>query len=187
MEKAIFPYKLIGEMYSIFTECELQKLYPYTYAFLFDIRQILKKRDKGNGNYPAWFAYGRSQGMTNWGKKLLIPYIAGTPTAVLSFEENVLLYCGYAIFSDDDSELKLLKCFLESSAFWYYIKHTSKPYAKGYMSLAKNYIKNFSIPILSKKQKNYLLNEFDTIKRDRYICKLYGLKGYNIIEERTEI
>lgn len=178
MEKAIFPYNLVGSAFSVIEECDLKEMYPSTYAFFLDIKAILLKRDKGQGKYPEWFAYGRSQGITNWGKKLLIPYIAEVPTAVISLQEDVLFYCGYAIFSDDDSELMVLKRFLESSAFWYYIKHTSKPYAKGYMALAKNYIKNFSIPILTEEQKIYVLQENDLCRLDSWIWSLYELEEY---------
>lgn len=178
MEKAIFPYKLDGNTPSVIKESEFKELYPHTYAFFVDIKEILLKRDKGHGKYPEWFAYGRSQGITNWGKKILIPYIAEKPTAVISLREDVLFYCGYAIFSDNNSELIILKRFLESSVFWFYIRHTSKPYAKGYMALAKNYIKNFSIPNLTQEQKNYLIEETNLSKLDAWIWSLYGLDKF---------
>lgn len=175
MEKAIFPYKATETNYNIIEECELKENYPYAYAFFLDVKEILMRRDKGKGNYASWFAYGRSQGITNWGKKLLIPYIAGTPTAVISTRPDVLFYCGYAVFSENENELVILKRYLESSAFWFYIKNTSKPYAKGYMAFAKNYIKKFSIPTLSQSQKEYLLNEKDPAKIDWWIWESYGL------------
>ena len=157
MEIAIFPYTHNDNVYSIIKEADFQSSFPEAYKFLVKYKDLLMNRDKGKGDYPAWYAYGRTQGMNNFGKKLLIPYISGSPVAVLSLDPTVLFYCGYALFSDDVEELRILKVFLESEAFWYYIFHTSKPYSKGYMAFAKNYIVNFTIPILSKEEKKYIL------------------------------
>ena len=120
--------------------------------------------------------------MNNFGKKLLIPYIAGEPIAVLSLEEKLLFYCGYALISDDEQELKILKCFLESDAFWYYIYHTSKPYSKGYMAFAKNYIVNFTIPKLSEAEKQYLLSNSSKSELNRWIWTKYGIDNPPLIE-----
>ena len=42
------------------------------------------------------------------------------------------------------------------------------------MALAKNYIKNFGIPILSDEQKRDLLS-LQSDKREKYIASLYGV------------
>jgi len=175
IEQAIFPYEINGNC-SIIEEQELAKRFPKTYKFLSVHRNDLDNRDKGNGDYPAWYAYGRTQGMNNFGKKLLLPYIAGKPIAVLSLDERLLFYCGYAIISDDEEELRVLKCFLESDAFWYYIFHTSKPYSKGYMAFAKNYIINFSIPNLSKQEIDFLLSCNSKDKMNAWIWNKYGIE-----------
>lgn len=109
IQKAIFPYHIEGEKYSIIEEEVMERNYSYSYAFLSNVKDILKKRDKGKGKYPEWYAYGRAQGMLNFGKKLLLPYISDEPLAVLSFDPDILFYCGYAIFSDDEKELMILK------------------------------------------------------------------------------
>lgn len=174
-EKAIFPYYYLDNKPVIISEDQLSINYPYAYSFLSDFKKELKQRDKGKGTYPAWYAYGRTQGMNNFGKKLLIPYISGDPVAVLSLKEDLLFYCGYGLFSNDVQELNVLKRFLESDAFWYYIFHTSKPYSKGYMAFAKNYLVKFNIPELTKEEKDYLLNEKDNIKLNNWIWSKYEL------------
>ena len=173
-EKAIFPYSIQHDN-QIISEDQLRNDFPQTYAFLQEYRHILEKRDKGNGKYPAWYAYGRTQGMNNFGKKLLIPYIAGEPVAVLSLQEDLLFYCGYAVLSENERELRMLKCFLESDAFWFYVYHTSKPYAKGYMAFAKNYIINFTIPQLDESEVDFLLECTNEKKRNEWIWSKYSL------------
>lgn len=174
-EIAIFPYVLKDNAFVIIHEEEMITKYPCAYQFLVDQKAVLQQRDKGKANYPEWYAYGRTQGMNNFGKKLLIPYIADEPIAVLSLEEKLLFYCGYALISDDERELRILKCFLESDAFWYYIYHTSKPYSKGYMAFAKNYIINFSIPAVSETEEEYLLSNPPKTELNKWIWEKYGI------------
>lgn len=181
-EVAIFPYRIRDTKVCLMQEDEITKNFPNTYQFLMDNKTILQQRDKGNGKYSAWYAYGRTQGMNNFGKKILLPYISGSPIAIISTDEKLLFYCGYALFSDDLDELKILKLFLESDVFWYYIKHTSKPYSKGYMSFAKNYIKNFTIPSLNNAEKRFLLNSTDKKKINSWIWEKYLSGGYKIEE-----
>ncbi|MCM1225894.1 MAG: N-6 DNA methylase [Clostridium sp.] len=177
MEIAIFPYTHTDSTYQLIEEDIFQSSFPEAYKFLTEYKSILLNRDKGHGNYPAWYAYGRTQGMNNFGKKLLIPYISGSPVAVLSLDPDVLFYCGYALLSENIEELKILKVFLESEAFWYYIFHTSKPYSKGYMAFAKNYIVNFTIPELSEKEKAYLLASHTQKEVNAFIWGKYNIQN----------
>lgn len=184
-EVAIFPYKKDGSN-EIIKEKEMELLYPKTYNLFQDNIAILKKRDKGNtSKYPEWYSYGRSQGLNNQGKKILLPYMANRGHAVLSLDEDLLFYCGYAIFEENIEILKILKMFIESVVFEFFIKTTSKPYAHGYVSLAKNYIKEFKIPKLTKKNNLYLLSTEDKNEVDKYICKLYGI-DYKTIKNILE-
>lgn len=175
-EIAIFPYSRNGSTFSIIEETTFMSRYPLAYSLLREYKPELDARDKGHGHYPAWYAYGRTQGMNNFGKKLLIPYISDTPTAVLSTNENLLFYCGYALFSDSEDELRILKAFLESDAFWFYIFHTSKPYAKGFMAFAKNYIVNFCIPYLSDFEIQYILSDPPHKELNAFIWKKYDIE-----------
>lgn len=174
-EFAIFPYSRDGSDCTIIDETAFMNHYPFAYSLLREYKPELDARDKGHGHYPTWYAYGRTQGMNNFGKKLLIPYISDTPTAVLSTDENLLFYCGYALFSNSEDELRILKAFLESDVFWFYISHTSKPYAKGFMSFAKNYIVNFSIPYLSDFEIRYILSNPPHKELNSFIWQKYDI------------
>lgn len=175
-EQAIFPYvRKDKNSISLISETDMKVYYPFTYNFLLSCRPSLEARDKGNGNYPAWYAYGRTQGMNNFGKKLLFPYMAGKPIAILSINPELLFYCGYALFSEDVDELCIMKKFLTSKAFWFYMYNTSKPYAKGYMSFAKNYLVRFSIPELSASEKKFLLSENNVDAVNAFIWHKYGI------------
>ena len=115
----------------------------------------------------AWYLYGRSQAINMSGFRLLMPYIADTPTFMLSDIDGLLYYNGFAIVSNDLQQLERLKKILNTDIFWFYVKNISKPYANGYYSMGKRYIRYFGIPDFSEEQ----LNELDALtkKEDIYI------------------
>lgn len=172
MEKVIFPY---GPNNKPISEALFISKYPKAYQYLSLHRRRLDDRDKGEGNFPVWYAFGRTQAISDKGKKLLFPYMTDVPHFVFTDNEDMLIYCGYAIFHHDERELRALKRILESSVFDYYMKHTSKPYATGYYSYAKNYVKNFGVFNLSSTQVEELLTLSSKDEIDKYVEHLYGV------------
>lgn len=171
-EKIIYPYTNGINPLSLMNEAKLKDEFPLAYRYLLDYKSQLDQRDKGKGGYSEWYAFGRTQALTDKGLKLLFPYMAKKPHFVFTDNSEMLIYCGYAIFSDSEYDLKVLKRILESNVFEYYMQQTSKPYASGYYSYAKNYVKHFGVCELSEPEKKELLglktqdhvNEFITDK-----------------------
>ncbi|MGM2457255.1 HsdM family class I SAM-dependent methyltransferase [Bacillus cereus group sp. BceL015] len=179
MEYLIFPYELASDgKFKVIGEEVLKEEYTGTYQYFLHYKDKLLERDKGKAidKYPAWYALGRTQGLNNTGKKLLLPYMTDKPVAILSLEEDILFYCGYALFSDNPEELALLKKILYSKVFWYYVVNTSKPYANGYMSFAKNYLKEFSLPTFTDEQVEVILNERNQAVIDDLLQELYEVE-----------
>lgn len=156
-EKLIYPYTNGISPLTLMKEPYFRDKFPNAYAYLTDYKERLSKRDKGKGDYGAWYAYGRTQALTDKGLKLLFPYMSKHPHFVFTKEKDMLIYCGYAIFSDSEKELLVLKKLLESEVFDYYMRNTSKPYASGYYSYAKNYVKHFGVCELSESEKAEVL------------------------------
>ncbi|WGF91537.1 Eco57I restriction-modification methylase domain-containing protein [Aequorivita marisscotiae] len=178
-EKLIFPYTKVDidnndlfinkskQLVKPIKEVILKKTFPFAYKYLKTEKIELSNRDIRNGKEDAWFAYGRSQALNIKGKKLLFPYISDKPYFVYTNKQDLLFYNGYAIISDSEEELKFVQKILTSEIFWYYIKNTSKPYSGNYFSLAKNYVKNFSIPEFtnSEKRRFMLLKKETSVKK----------------------
>lgn len=184
IEKIIFPY-LETEISALFSNCikvdlidesKFTKLYPLAYKYLLANKTVLAQRDKGAREYPIWYAFGRTQALTIRGYKLLFPYIADQPYFVLSNQEDLLFYNGYALISNNWKDLQIIQKVLKSKIFWYYIKATSKPYGGNYYALAKNYIKNFGVPNFTEKQKKFLLQNQNQNIIDNFLLDLYKLK-----------
>lgn len=169
-EKIISPY---DSGHNLIEEDFFIREYPLAYRYLQTCRKILDARDKGEGDYGAWYAFGRTQAIADNGLKLLFPYMSDLPHFVYMPKKDMLIYCGYAIYNDSETELLFLKRVLESSVFDYYMKNTSKPYSTGYYSYAKNYVKSFGIYPFSEEQKQYILSIKNKADIDDYIRKVY--------------
>jgi hypothetical protein len=175
-EKLIYPYTNGITPLSLMKEEQLKSNFPNTYEYLSFHKDDLQKRDKGNGDYGAWYAFGRTQALTDKGYKLLFPYMAKDPHFVFTDQKEMMIYCGYAIFNESVEELKILKRILESKVFDYYMKNTSKPYSSGYLSYAKNYVKNFGICELTKNDRYFLSNGATKDEVDDFLIEKYNIQ-----------
>ena len=139
---------------------------------------MLDERDKGNRKYEQWYSYGRSQAINMPGGRLLMPYIADKPTFFLSDIDNLLYYNGFALISDNRQTLIRLQKILNTDIFWFYVKNISKPYANGYYSMGKRYIRYFGIPELTVEQLQQLDNLTDKNEIENLLFPCYfGIHG----------
>ncbi|MVM42299.1 N-6 DNA methylase [Spirosoma sp. HMF3257] len=189
LEKIIFPYQYRLNETPLFVneptinrrvvpleETELATRYPDAYHYLCDHREELALRDKGETrNYPAWYAYGRSQGLNVQGHKLLFPHISDRPYFVYTPDTELLFYTGFSIVSWNVRTLKILQKVLSSDLFWFFVRHSSKPYSGDYFGLGKNYIKDFSIPVFNKKEEDYLLMCTDPDEINAFLATKYNV------------
>jgi adenine-specific DNA-methyltransferase len=153
----------------------LRKNFPMAYKYLHSYKDELAKRDKTKRSYSAWYAFGRTQALNLTGYKLLFPYIGESPYFVYTDLQDLLFYNGYAIISKSSADLLILQKILKSDIFWYYLKHSSKPYGNGFYSFGKNYIKQFGICELTPNEANMLASEDNRDKINMFLCKKYGI------------
>lgn len=175
-EKIIFPYDNSVKP-RLFEENYIKEKFPEAYSYLKHKRKILAQRDKGNGRYANWFAFGRSQSLKKVENKLFFPKMSDRiPNYIMESDENLLYYNGQALIGHSIEEMTFAKKIMQSSIFWYYIKTTSKPYSSEYYSLNGNYIKNFGVCNLNKKEMQFILNENDRAKLDIFFEEKYGIR-----------
>ena len=67
-EKIISPY---DAGYNLIAEDFFIREYPSAYQYLQSCREVLDARDKGEGDYGAWYAFGRTQAIADKGLKFL--------------------------------------------------------------------------------------------------------------------
>jgi len=185
-EKIIYPYykdneeeyNTISRKQKVFEEHYFEEEYPCAYAYLSTHKVKLLARDKGKANKKyQWFEFGRTQALADKGEKLFFPYMSGQAYFVYSNQKDLLFYAGYAIFLDNKSpkEIEILKIILKSEVFWYYIKHTSKPYSGNFYALAKNYVKDFGVCMFSKEEESKLLKMNTQKSIDKFLVDKYQL------------
>lgn len=171
----IFPYKIINRNAKIIDEKIMQTQYLQTYNYLLACKNELDSRDKGKQNAVAWYAYGRTQCLNRYGRKLLFGTFALNPNFILIDEKDSLFCNGYALFENDVLELEILQKILNSCIMKYYIRHTSYQIEGGYFCYQKKYIEKFSFPFLDTKEKNFLLLA-SAVDIDNFLIKKYGLE-----------
>ena len=171
----IFPYVKSDKGYTLIDEKVFSEKYPKTYNLLLRQRHILDERDKGKGAVHGWYAYGRTQGLNKYGKKLLFPTFTNVPKFVYVENEDALFCNGYAVFENDLYELDILQRILNSKLMEYYVSNTSYSIEGGYYCYQKKYIEHFSLPNFTQEELDYIrtANKYEL---DNYLWNLYELE-----------
>lgn len=170
----IFPYVECDQGFRIISEDILRSHYPKTYQYLYAMKGELDSRDKGKGNPVAWYAYGRTQGLNRYGKKLLFPTFTNVPKFVLVEDEEALFCNGYGIFENDCLDLEELISVLNSKVMEYYVANTSYAIEGGYYCYQKKYIEKFSIPYFNENERA-LLRTGSKQDIDEMLFEKYGV------------
>ncbi len=170
----IFPYERKKDGYEPIPEQDFKNKYPKTYTCLEKNKTQLNSRDKGKGVQPFWYAYGRSQGLNKYGKKLLFPTFSNIPKFVYVDNEDALFCNGYAVFEDDSISITTLQKILNSKVMEYYVNNTSYSIEGGYYCYQKKYVENFSIPNFSRDEINYI-NTANKSDLDTFLWEHYNL------------
>lgn len=176
-EKVIFPYTHDENNQAIIiAEKDFKKQAPKAYEYLLTKRELLSTRDKGNGKYPIWYAFGRTQSLEKVKHKLFFPQLVKKGfKAVLNNDENLYFYNGMAAYSKKKKDLRILQKLLVSSVAWKYIENKSKHYASGYFGLGKNYLKDFGIYNFNEDDIRFLLSGKNEEKLNTFLVKKYDL------------
>jgi type I restriction-modification system DNA methylase subunit len=171
----IFPYVKTNAGYTLIDEATFAESYPHTYECLSLQREELDARDKGKGVARGWYAYGRTQGLNKYGRKLLFPTFANAPKFLLVDDEDALFCNGYAVFENDQYDLDILGKILNSCLMDYYVSNTSYSIEGGYYCYQKKYVERFSIPWLTEEERAFIRNASKG-DLDDYLWNLYGLE-----------
>jgi len=190
-KRIIVPYRLTNVGATPILEHEFQLKYPECYKYFVSIKDELRKRDKGKIEYSPFYAWGRTQGLTRSGKKLITPTFSKTPRFLIVEDESYFTN-GYGIFYKnrdedvslfpDDNEpitnescIDVLQKILNSIVMEYYINKTSVAIEGGYPCYQKNFIEKFSIPYLNMEDIIEIRNKKTKKEIDVFLINKYGL------------
>jgi len=139
-ELVLWVYDKTGKPYE---EDYLIKNFPNAYKYLLSMKERLAQRDKGKGEYPKWYCFGRSQGLIDsFGEKFFFSPISKIPNFIFS-DTDATIYSGYYFKYSGDKE-KLLKV-LNSNEMQEYINYSGRDLGDGWKSYTKSIVERFRI------------------------------------------
>lgn len=192
--RIITPYHTDSKTAIPISENEFQSKYPKCYEYLLSEREKLESRDKGKGNYYPFYVWGRTQGITRFGRKILNPTFSKHPRFLFVPEEDAYYTNGYGIYFDRDHSNKaslfedsthemskeenilVVQKILNSIVMDYYISNTSVSIQGGFPCYQKNFIEKFTIPNFTKEEIELLRNISDKNEADEFLIDKYQIK-----------
>lgn len=194
-KRIIFPYYINGRTATPIPEEELKMRYPKCYEYLLSEKETLTSRDKGKVKYNPFYVWGRTQGLTKRGKKLLTPTFSMQPRFLIVNEEESFYTNGYGIYFKENiskdlfsqsnniisnvENIDILQKILNSIVMHYYVTTTSVSIDGGYPCYQKNFIAKFTIPEFSKDEVDYLRQLNDKHLIDEFLILKYQLKQFS--------
>jgi methylase of polypeptide subunit release factors len=189
--RIIFPYTIKNGVANLIQEADFKKQFPKCYQYVLSEKEQLLGRDKGKIKSEPFYAWGRTQGLTKLGKKILTPTFSQFPRFLMVEEEAAFFTNGYGIFFKEQKtsdlfaetihpiskveNIDVVQKILNSHWMHYYISKTSVSIEGGYPCYQKNFIEKFTIPELSEKDINILRGLNDKKEIDDFLSEKYQL------------
>lgn len=149
--RIIFPYETIDDRAILLPMDVLKREYPKGWRYLSEHRDELMSRERGKWHHDKWYAFGRSQNLTQMDlPKLIIQVTAQEPT-VLYDDQGLYITGGgsgpfYGIRPRDPSTpTTYLLGILNSALFGWLVKAQSTNLRGGYIKFSKQYIETAPI------------------------------------------
>ena len=193
--RIICPYNIKKGVATPISETDFKKKFPKCYSYLLTEKEALSNRDKGKVNFEPFFVWGRTQGLTKKGKKILNPTFSREPRFLIVEEEDAFFTNGYgtyfreqenqnSLFADTSNpiakieNIDVVQKILNSYLMHYYVSKTSVAIEGGYPCYQKNFIEKFSIPEFSNSEIETLrsLNQSNDI--DEFLISKYQVEIY---------
>lgn len=150
--RIVFPYDMVDGKAVLMSAETIEREFPAGWAYLCEHREELRNRENGKWRHDHWYAFGRSQNLTQMdAPKLIIQVTAQRPTVML--DESGLHMTGggsgpfYGIRPKDAAfPMKYLLALLNSTLFGTVIKAQSTNLRGGYIKYSKQYIE--TVPVI---------------------------------------
>ena len=190
--KIICPYIIKNGTAIAISENELKNRFSRCYTYFLSEKENLLARDKGKVIFEPFFAWGRTQGLTRKGRKILCPTFSQLPRFLVAEEKEGFYTNGYGIyfkpiennlpiFSDSINPLTLIENIyvvqkiLNSCIMHYYVSKTSVAIEGGYPCYQKNFIEKFTIPEFTDSEIKILEQMADKEEIDDFLINKYHL------------
>lgn len=164
--RIICPYYTDRKPAVAIPEEVMRRDFPGAFDYLAEYRAVLQVRDKGKVLFTPFYAWGRTQGLTRRGLKLIVPTFSKYPRFLGAVDEDAFFTNGYGIYLRQqdpgflgdanpllrEENLDVTARILNSAVMDYYVRMTSVFIQGGYPCYQKNFIERFSLPELNEDQ-----------------------------------
>jgi len=192
--RIITPYHTNSKNAVPILEDEFIAKYPKCYEFLLSEKEKLEGRGKGKKVFSPFYVWGRTQGITRFGKKILNPTFSKHPRFLFVPEEDAYYTNGYGIYFDRDhsnnttlfedsthemskeENILVVQKILNSIVMDYYVSNTSVSIQGGFPCYQKNFIEKFTIPNFTKEEIQLLNSLDDKMEIDEFLINKYQVK-----------
>jgi len=187
--KIIFPYIIKKGIATAIPENDFKTKFPKCYTYLLSEKENLLARDKGKVNFEPFFVWGRTQGITRSGKKILNPTFSQHPRFLLVEESDAYFTNGYGFFFREPENqglfnahdnpitkienMDVVQKILNSIVMDYYVTKTSVAIEGGYPCYQKNFIEKFSIPKLTREEIETIRSKNEPQEIDEFLIDKY--------------
>lgn len=189
--KIICPYNIKNGIATAIPESDFKKKYPKCYAYFLSEKENLLARDKGKVKFEPFFVWGRTQGLTRKGKKILNPTFSQHPRFLLVEEEEGFFTNGYGLYFREQEinelfgefinpitkleNIDVVQKILNSIVMDYYVTKTSVAIEGGYPCYQKNFIEKFTIPELTQEEIETIRSISNPQEIDDFLIDKYHL------------
>lgn len=192
--KIICPYTIKNGVAIAISESDFKKKFPKCYNYFLSEKENLLARDKGKIVFEPFFAWGRTQGLTRTGKKILNPTFSRHPRFILVGEEDAFFTNGYGLYFKEQKNngiftelinpitkienIDVVQKILNSYVMDYYVSKTSVAIEGGYPCYQKNFIEKFTIPDLTEEEIQTIRSINEPQNIDNFLIEKYQIKVF---------
>ena len=169
----LFPYKYVQGKAELLTGKELAESYPNAWEYLQISRTALESRERGKWKHNRWYAFGRSQNLSEMEqKKILTPSIAKSASFTLDSRDFYYFVgsgggggggYGITLKSDEQMAYEYFLGLLNSNLLDTFLKSFSTPFSGGYFAYNRQYIEQLPIRVIN------FSDPGDKIRHDRMV------------------
>lgn len=193
--RIVCPYYIKKGVATPIPEVDFKKQFPKCYAYLLTEKGNLLSRDKGKVAFEPFYVWGRTQGLTKSGRRILTPTFSQKPRFLVIKQADAFFTNGYGIFFKEEStnnslfaieanpisqieNIDIVQKILNSYVMHYYVSKTSVAIEGGYPCYQKNFIEKFTIPEFSTEEIKLLRSLNAQEKIDDFLISKYHLEIY---------
>jgi len=155
----LFPYKIVQAKSQLLSVNELREKFPGAWKYLQANRAALESREGGKWKNDRWYAFGRSQNLSEMEqKKILTPSIA--KSASFTFDAADYYYFvgsggggggGYGITlkAEEKMAYEYVLGLLNSKLLDAYLKSVSSPFSGGYYAYNRQYVERVPVRLIT--------------------------------------